>query len=728
MTSIAAGTRANETLARRETLADRLVAAVPLAGAYLLLCVVYAWHALSHGSPWLFSDELEYAQLSRAIAETGEPALRGEPQGDVSLYTYLLAPVWWISDTQTAYTAAKYLGVFVMTSALFPAYGLARMLVPRWPALFAGVATAAVPMLAYSRLIVTEVLAYPFAALCFFVAAKALATWSRYWLAALLVLLLVAPAVRNQLLVLWPTVALAALVALWLSPPARRFRRDWGVLQWTAAAVGLAVLVRIAHQQAISYSERYYITTTLPDRMEEFMVWAAGAFAIGLGVFPFVVGLAALWRPRDGDLPAYRALAGLLVGGIVSFGLYTVVKTVYVSTVFANVVAERNLVYLAPLVFVATALFLHRPGGNPIAFVASGALAGYLVVEAPFQLDHYPYFDAPGLSVLAVFNRELWLDDPAIERMLLWIVAGSVILAAGAALARGRAVPVARVSLAVVAAAVVGWNLTGLVSFGNGVNDLGNRLLGAVPNPPNWIDRATAGKSTAYLGQAIADGNPIYLSEFWNQSIVHVGSLDGTAPGPGPTLTSVPYRRDGSVLNDPETEYLVTNSAGVEPFGALVERAGDWRLYRIGGKLRLRQAVAGVYPDGWTGGRAGYSFFGTGQEGVLDVVVSREGWGGEDKPGKVTIRVGDLVPAPLEVIQNPCSGGECVSRDPRIGRVYGESTWTAHARQKQLFQFRVRTPFRLEITTEPTFSPSEFGETDLRQLGVQAAVAFKPSR
>lgn len=728
MTAVASTTAAGEPLVRREPLADRLLAVTPLLSAYVVLCLLYAWHALSHGSPWLFSDELEYAQLSRSIAETGDPALRGEPHHYVSLYTYLLAPVWWIADTEVAYTAAKYLGIFVMASALFPAYGLARMLVPRGPALFAAVATVAVPVLAYSRLLVLEVLAYPFAALAFFVLAKALATWSRYWLAATILVLWVAPSVRSQLEILRPTFVLAALIVLWLSPAARRFRRDWGIVQWGAFAVGLGVLGHIAHKALIRNYELYYLSTTLPDRMLDFMVWAAGAFVIGVGVFPAIVALAGLWRPGDVDFPAYRALTGLLVGAIVCFGLYTVVKTVYLSTVFANVVTERNLVYLSPLVFAATAFFIHRPRGHPLVFAAAAALIAYLVVEAPFQLDHYPYFDAPGLAVLATFNRELYLDDPTIERMLVWIVVGSLLLAAGATLARGRAVVMAKGALGIAAAFVVAWNLTGFVSFGNGINHLGNRLRGAVPDPPNWIDNVTGGESTAYVGQAIADANPIFVTEFWNRSIERVGSLDGTAPGPGPTTSPAPYRRDGAVLNDPATEYLVTNSSGVEPFGELVYQTGDWRLYRIGGTLRLRTAVTGVYPDGWAGAKAGYSFFGRGEEGVLEVVVSREGWGGPDKTGTVSVRVGDLVPAPVDVIANPCRGGTCVDRDPRIGELYGQKTWIAHAKQKQLFRFDVRTPFRLEIVTDPTFSPYEFGGSDLRQLGVQVGVAFKPKR
>src|SRR5438067_1925958 len=60
------------------TLADRFLAAFPLLAVFFWLCVVYAWEAWRHGSPWLFGDELELTQLSRAIATTGHAARRGE--------------------------------------------------------------------------------------------------------------------------------------------------------------------------------------------------------------------------------------------------------------------------------------------------------------------------------------------------------------------------------------------------------------------------------------------------------------------------------------------------------------------------------------------------------------------------------------------------------------------------------------------------------------------------
>ena len=61
-----------------------------------------------------------------------------------------------------------------MTAVVFPTYFLARTIVGKPAALFAATAAAAVPALAYSQVISEEALAYPYAALCFFLIAKAI--------------------------------------------------------------------------------------------------------------------------------------------------------------------------------------------------------------------------------------------------------------------------------------------------------------------------------------------------------------------------------------------------------------------------------------------------------------------------------------------------------------------------------------------------------------------------
>ena len=115
-----------------------LQAAIPLLTVYFGLAALYAWQASRHPVPTIFVDELELTQLSRAIADTGEPARRGEPYGDITtLVAYVLAPLWWLSSMTAAYATAKLLLVLAMTATVFPAYGLARMVVPRWYALAA---------------------------------------------------------------------------------------------------------------------------------------------------------------------------------------------------------------------------------------------------------------------------------------------------------------------------------------------------------------------------------------------------------------------------------------------------------------------------------------------------------------------------------------------------------------------------------------------------------------
>ena len=721
MSAVGALERAASTALRLE----RLTTAFPLLACLLLLVFFHAMHAFAHGSPWLFSDEAEYTQLSRAIAETGHAARRGEPHSFVSLYTYVLAPVWWIENTATAYSAAKYLGVALMTSAVFPTYALARMLVPRGWAVFAAVATISIPALAYSRLLITEVLAYPFTAVALFLMVKALATWERWWLVAALSAMLVAPAVRGQLVVLPAAFAIAGLVVLWLSEPARRFRTRWGAFEWTAAALLAVSGIAAAAEIAERFSYKWYIATTLPDRLHDFTVWSTGAFAIGLGLLPVIASLVALYRPDDLTLPAYRAFVGVFVGSAAVFVFYAGVKATWISTQFANVITERNLIYLSPLVFVGTALVLHRPRVALIPLALAAGLVAYLATETPYQLDHFPYSDAPGLAVLAEANRTLSMDDAAIERGLLWIVVVSAVLLAAAAVVR-RLERVVRGALVVVAGLVVAWNLVGANAFGVAINDLGNRVRSAVPEPPTWIDEQTGGAPTLFLGQGIADPNPILTTEFWNRAVDHVGSLDETAPGPGPTVTPIPGRIDGAVANDPGVDFVVTHGPGVDVAGDLVLQTGDWRLVRTGGPVRLRSAVTGVYPDGWTGAAASYSRFGRGERGTVSVYVSRTGWGGPDKPGNVTIRVGRLVPAPIETIMNPCAGGTCVSRDPRIVGKPQIRRWVAHARHKKTFRIRVTTPFRVEISVDPTFSPREFGLGEPRQFGVQVAFGFEP--
>src|SRR5438094_2757162 len=226
-------------VAAERTLADRVLAAIPLLSIFLWLTIVYAVEAWAHGTPWLFGDELELTQLSRAIADTGHAARRGAPHSFDTLWTYVMAPAWLIDNVHTAYSSVKYLGVILMTATAFPAYGLARLVVGRQAAVFVAAAAAAIPALAYSSMIVEEPLAYPYSTLCLFLILRSLITPTAWWIAGGALASIVAPFVRGELVVVPVVFVLAAAFLAWRSEWLTRRRAAWTVWDW----VGLGVLL-----------------------------------------------------------------------------------------------------------------------------------------------------------------------------------------------------------------------------------------------------------------------------------------------------------------------------------------------------------------------------------------------------------------------------------------------------------------------------------------------------
>ncbi len=162
---------------RSRTRLDRVLAAIPLAGLCLLVVSFYVFEAWTRKTPWLFSDELEWSQLSRSIASTGHAARRGEPIFFKSIYACLIAPIWWIHSTQTAYNGIKYLNAVMMSLA-----GDADVL-PRADARHASerrsrrrCSRSRSPACRTSTSIIPEPLAYTWFALCCWLIVRALAT------------------------------------------------------------------------------------------------------------------------------------------------------------------------------------------------------------------------------------------------------------------------------------------------------------------------------------------------------------------------------------------------------------------------------------------------------------------------------------------------------------------------------------------------------------------------
>jgi hypothetical protein len=611
-----------------------------------------------------------------------------------------------------------------MTLAFFPAYGLARYVVSRPAAILAALGSTMIPAYAYTSFLVEEPLAYPWATLCLYLAARwyLRPAWPTFALAAGAAA--VAPLFRDELVVVPAILAGVAVFLGWQHPRARALRRGREVPVYAGLAVIVAGLLVLADREANVRSEEWHtVSRVFPERLAEYGFWAAGAFTIGIAVLPVVAALAFLVPGRqerhDRGVTALRLLLGLV---IVGFGFYTALKAAYLSTIFADRVAERNLIYASPVVFAATAAVLERRLLQLWALPAATLAVLYLIVSTPYQMEFHFYSDAPGLAILARANRDYaWTPEHA-ETVLLWMLAAATaILLAIALLQRPR---VATALGGIAAVLVLAWTMTGQLAAASASNSFSRDFLRNLPAPADWVDRATDGEPTLYLGQKISDENGLWLHEFWNRSIKQVWSLDGSAPGPGPTLTPNLTSRTGTLANDPGYDYVLAERS-IDLVGKVVEAKGGWRLYRIEPPLRLATSTSGIYSDGWVGAdheadivTARYNRFATpgNRASSMQIWISRKAWCGKNVPGKVTIRIGPLALGP--------------EKNGVLQSVTQEKRWVVNACDERTFTLEAPPPpFHVEVAIDGTFVPNELdpSQSERRRLGAKVDFTWLPT-
>jgi len=690
--------------ARSRSTLDRALAALPVVGLALAVITLYCIEAWTRKTPWVFTDELEWTQISRAIEETGHSARRGEPIFFKSLYAVFISPFWAIHSTESAYAAIKYWNAFLMSLAAVPTYLLARMLVPRRTAVVVAVLTVCIPGMAYVTTLVPEVLAYPW---------YALASWLIVrWLVSrrLIDLALAVLGAIGAQLVRWPQFAtviaawvMAEAILWWIGPRGRAFRAG----RTTRELIGFFVLVYggliVLNRVVLQRVEIWQLSTQYwKDRMVDLGLDAGLAFTVGIGILPVIGGITALFLKERRDDPVYRAFATYLGATIVCVSLYTAVKAAYLSTVFSTLVEERNLIYLSPLMLIGTALVFHARRFEPWLVVAAAGFVLFLVLAQPIQLL-YPYFEAPGFAILTIPTRQ-W--SWTIEALRVVLVVGLVLSLLALVFRRVPAVAAAAVLLC------AAWMLTSEIASTVGFDHLANRLRDNLPAQLDWVDSATGRAPTTYLGQAIKDPNGLLLTEFWNRSIRHVYSIDGSAPGPGPAGTPEIVAPDGRLARMPASDYVLADN-GVALQAPVVDRWSQLTLYRRHGPWKLLDTAQQLYSDHWMPEWATYTYFKPGQRGTLEVTLSRTGFCGTAPAGHAGIVVGTVKIDPKR------SG-------PVLDRIFARRKHIVENCKAFTERFPVeRTPVRVVISISPTFKPSA---SDRRNLGAQADFRFVPAK
>jgi len=697
---------------------DRYLAALPYALAVLGFLALLFWQAAIRKTPTIFGDELEWTQISRAIADTGHAARRGEPVTFKSVYPYVIAPLWWIHSTSSAYAAIKYVNTILMALAAVPTFLLARMLVSTRVAFVAALCTLCTTALYYAPFLLPEVVAWPWFALCAYLTVRALARGGRWWIAAAAAADLAAPLVRGELVVV-PAAAAAALVIVWLcGASGSRLRRRIGIAG-QAGAVALAVAAFLVLNQLFGNHSHQWATVThqWKDRLWTLGMESTSALALGLGLLPLVGGLASLWLPGRRSDPAWRAFAAFAGPALVTTWLYTGVKAAYLSTVFATRVEERNLIYVQPLLVVGTAVWLCERGRSLAASLAAWAFTTWLVLHYGYQLD-FPYFESPGYGIAAMANRAFRWDQPTIRMALA--VCSVLLLAVVLAAHVLRDRRATRIVLVLTAAAAFAMMVAGEVTSSRGSAITSKTYAQNLPQPLDWVDQAAGGRGVTFVGQDISSGDALGLNlmEFWNRDVRNIWSLDGTAPGPGPTLTPDLHSRRGALSSDAGQPYVLTTDR-VELVGRVVARRAGYTLRRAMHPLSLHVASYGITTDGWIQGtsddpvaRGTFAYFGPGSAiGTLRASVGRRGFCPTGvAPAHIVVRAG-----PLELnTQNA----------PTLRRVTYVRRLTVPNCSARDLTIRLAPPFAVQVTATPLFHPIDFNIGDNRYLGAQVGFAF----
>ena len=155
------------------------------------------------------------------------------------------------------------------------------------------------------------------------------------------------------------------------------------------------------------------------------------------------------------------------------------------------------------------------------------------------------------------------------------------------------------------------------------------------------LGRPATARRAGHLPRAGArlDPNELWLTEFWNRSLDHVASLDGSAPGPGPTIAPRLVSPDGT-LGDYTGDPYTLAGGGVALAGAGRRSARRLLALPHPAGLAAAQAEEGVYSDGWHVGATLLHLLRPRRPGTLRIDLSRTAYNGAGPPGAATIGSG----------------------------------------------------------------------------------------
>jgi hypothetical protein len=380
-------------IARRTVAVRRSVGRTPtsvvLTAIVVVAFVLRAALGAANHTPKVLGDELIYVGLAKGWALHAEPLLRGSLSvGNSTFYPLLLAPVFRLSaNGAAALQAVRVVNAMLMALTAVPVFVLARRVVPRRWALGVAALSVAAPWTAYSALAMTESLFYPV-----FVTYVAVLIWTfarpsifRQLVSLSLLVVLVGVRAQGLSVAVGTAAAIVALGAL-EGEVGIAIRRFWPTLGVYAG--GLSIGVVAAATGVVVPTSNYnavFSSLTGVGGMLKWGAWNAALFGLAVGAVAFAafpVALRAMLQRSARPAAHVTAVVSLTV----SLSLLGSVALLSASPYGLDILHERNLFYVTPLILTCLAYWLSAGMPRPLWFSVASAAA--LVGLAAFLSPH----------------------------------------------------------------------------------------------------------------------------------------------------------------------------------------------------------------------------------------------------------------------------------------------------------------------------------------------------
>ena len=556
---------------------------------------VWAWEALRVRGPWYIPDEVTYAELGKSLYRLGHFEILGARPDFFSLvYPLFVGAPLLLAGIERGYAVAKELQAVAMSLAALPVYFLARSVASRGWALVAAALALALPALALTGFLMTEVLFYPLFCLSVWLIARVLVRPTLILQALVLGSILLTALTRLQGLLLAPAFLLTAVLAAALNRtgPRSLLRLAPSIAALVLGAVLWFGLALVTGRNPLG---AYEVAASAPYTAAEalrFLVYHTADLVLLTGVVPvaaLVLLTASVVRKRE-TAPEVAALVSVTIGTTLTFVPFVAVY----ATGFTGRIAERNLFFLAPLFFASLVAWLRRDAPRP-ALVLAGTSAALLalVLTTPWDRFVVPAAEPDAFSFVPFVD--LHGRFPGVDPAVLIGALAAVLLALLALPARLLRLAPLVLGLLLAGAAVSTARYT--ASTASAYEYL------MVGSDHRWVDKAAPDPvDFLYTGErSWSGGGPVWANLFWNDRIERLDVLfQATVAGAGPAQAHRDLvARDGTVVSgsSPLTAPYVVASTRLELAGTkLAASYAGLVLWQVEPPLRIVSRITGLDP------------------------------------------------------------------------------------------------------------------------------------